>query len=86
MLFWGFANANVFLGHHATDSLQLSPPIKIHFRRYCLVNSYFFISVPSENKKDVRSIEETLNDIRAKKRQKTMNDDNAPKSSDDAAE
>jgi tetrahydromethanopterin S-methyltransferase subunit F len=50
------------------------------------VNSYFFISVPSENKKDVRSIEETLNDIRAKKRQKTTNDDNAPKSSDDAAE
>jgi hypothetical protein len=50
------------------------------------VNSYFFTSVPSENKKDVRSIEETLNDIRAKKRQKMTNDDDAPKSSDDAAE
>ncbi|CAB3977017.1 sperm-associated antigen 7 [Paramuricea clavata] len=50
------------------------------------VTNNTFGCVPSENKKDVRSIEETLNDIRAKKRQKTTNDDDAPKSSDDAVE
>ena len=42
--------------------------------------------VPSENKKDMRSIEETLNDIRARKRQKTTNNDDASKSSDNATE
>ncbi len=51
-----------------------------------LGSTYLFISVPSENKKDLRSIEETLNDIRARKRQKTTNDDDEPKSSDDAGD
>ncbi|KAJ8916273.1 hypothetical protein NQ315_016413 [Exocentrus adspersus] len=38
--------------------------------------SYGF--VPSENKKDVRSIEQTMADIRAKKRQKLSNEGEAP--------
>ncbi|XP_018562649.1 sperm-associated antigen 7 [Anoplophora glabripennis] len=38
--------------------------------------SYGF--VPSENKKDIRSIEQTMADIRAKKRQKLSNDSNVP--------
>lgn len=35
-----------------------------------------FFAVPSENKKDVRSIEETLNDIRKRKKFKSDDDDN----------
>lgn len=35
--------------------------------------------VPSENKKDVRSIEETMNEIRARKRQKTSNNETGSK-------
>lgn len=31
-------------------------------------------SVPSENKKDIRSIEQTMNDIQAKKRLKIANE------------
>ena len=52
----------------------------------CLnLKDLFCPSVPSENKKDLRSIEETLNDIRAKKRQRMTNVDNDGGQSDDVA-
>ena len=35
----------------------------------------FFFAVPSENKRDVRSIEETLNDIRKRKKFRPDDDD-----------
>lgn len=37
---------------------------------YFITTMNIFFSVPSENKKDVRSIEQTLADIQSKKRQK----------------
>lgn len=46
------------------------------------VTNAAFGCVPSENKKDLRSIEETLNEIRARKRQRTTTDDDEPRSSD----
>ncbi|XP_028394133.1 sperm-associated antigen 7 homolog [Dendronephthya gigantea] len=49
------------------------------------VTNKTFGNVPSENKKDLRSIEETLNDIRAKKRQRMTNVDNDGESSSDVA-
>lgn len=36
---------------------------------------FFFFAVPSENKRDVRSIEETLNDIRKRKKFRPDDDD-----------
>lgn len=39
------------------------------------------ILVPSENKKDIRSIEQTMADIQAKKRLKLSQSDNAQPSS-----
>lgn len=41
---------------------------------------YLFL-VPSENKKDLRSIEQTLADIREKKRMKTENESSQSQSS-----
>lgn len=38
------------------------------------VEFHIFLSVPSENKKDLRSIEQTLADIREKKRMKIENE------------
>lgn len=38
---------------------------------------YVMCIVPSENKKDVRSIEQTMADIQAKKRLKTNHDTNS---------
>lgn len=43
---------------------------------FYFITNHFFFSVPSRNKRDQRSIEETLNEIRAKKRQKGDNQTN----------
>lgn len=54
-----------------------------YFSKLC--SSLFeFFAVPSENKRDVRSIEETLNDIR--KRKKFRSDDGDDDNEDDSKE
>lgn len=42
--------------------------ILLQLGRLLLSFVWYFFAVPSENKKDVRSIEETLNDIRKRKK------------------
>lgn len=59
--------------------------VSFNFLLYLFFNFYFILYflllVPSENKKDLRSIEQTLADIREKKRMKMENESSQSQSS-----